>query len=117
MELRKAVGVLTYHALWRTAGLRSAGRALIKALASEDETVRTMAGMSLVRAGERSEPLLEEALDRRESLPLVLQILADIGDPSIAPELERFTSDRNPEVARAAQEALRTLRAGGEHWT
>jgi len=73
-----------------------------------------MAGMSLVRGGERSEPLLGEALARRENLPLVLQILADIGDPDIAPELEQFKDDRDPEVARAAQEALRTLRANHE---
>lgn len=111
MQLRRAAGVLTYHALWSTTRLRSAGRALVEALGSEDETVRTMAGMSLVRAGERSEPLLEEALNRRENLPMVLQILADLGDPTVAPALERFTNDRDPAVARAAREALRALQA------
>ena len=111
MQLSKAARILACRTLWSSTGLRPAGRALVKALGSEDETVRTLAGMSLVQTGERSEPLLEEALHRRESLPLVLQILADIGDPDIAPELERFTDDPDPETARAARSALRTLRA------
>jgi HEAT repeat protein len=114
MEFSKAVRVLACRTLWNSTGLRSAGRALVKALGSEDETVRTMAGMSLVQTGERSEPLLEEALSRRENLPLVLQILADIGDPDVASELERFTDDPDPETARAARSALRTLRASAD---
>ena len=110
MELAKTAGVLAYRTLWNTARVRSAGRALVRALGSEDETVRSLAGMSLIQAGERSEPLLVEALGRRENLPLVLQVLADIGDPSAEPVLERFTDDPDPAVSRAARDALRTLR-------
>ena len=109
MELGKVAGVFANRALFSTTGLRPAGRALVRALGSEHEDVRAVAGMSLVQSGERAEPLLEEAARRRENLPLVLTILGDIGDPKSEPLLERYTDDEDPEVARSAREALRVL--------
>lgn len=114
MELTKVAGVFANRAVFKTTGLRPAGRALIHALGSEDETVRTIAGMSLVQAGRRSEPLLEEAALRREHLPLVLTLLGDIGDPDSEPLLRGFTGDPEPRVRKAAEDALRTLHAGAE---
>ncbi len=111
MRFFKALGVFACVAAWRAAGLRSAGRALVRALGSEDDNVRTIAGVFLVRAGKKSEPLLEEALEKRESLPTVLTILADIGDRKFEQELQRFCQDEDPHVARAAKEALRVLAA------
>lgn len=103
-------GVLTNRALFSTTGLRPAGRALVRALGSPDEEVRTIAGMSLVQTGRRSEPLLEEAAARRENLPLVLTVLGGIGNPASEPMLAHFADDPDPEVAQAARDALRTLR-------
>lgn len=111
MAVAQVAGVLANRALFATTGLRPAGRALVRALGSEHEDVRAVAGMSLVQAGERAEPLLEEAADRRENLPLVLTILGDIGDPACEPLLARYTLDGDPEVARSAHAALRTLHA------
>jgi hypothetical protein len=70
-----------------------------------------IAGMSLVQTGRRAEPLLADALERRENVPIVLSILGDIGDPACEPVLARFTGDPDPETARAARDALRTLHA------
>lgn len=109
MNLLGLARVLAARALWTKVGLRSAGQHLVRALGSEDENVRTLAGMSLVQAGTRSEVILEEALERREILPLVLTALGDIGDPACRPVVERYVRDRDVEVARAAQAALRTL--------
>ncbi len=109
MDLLGAARVLASRALWTKVGLRPAGRHLVRALSSEDEDVRTLAGMSLVQAGARSEVLLEEALERREQVRLVLTLLGDIGDPACQPLLERYARDPETEVASAAQEALRTL--------
>jgi hypothetical protein len=95
--------------LWRTTGLRSPGRALVRALASPDPSARTIAGMLLVRAGSRAEPLLLEAVAARQSLPMVAQILADIGDHRLEPTLSALSRDQDPEVARAARDALRVL--------
>lgn len=117
MELARVAGVFANRALFSATGLRPAGRTLVRSLGSDDENVRTIAGMSLVQSGRRAEPLLEEALERRESLPLVLSILGDIGDPECEAVLVRFTDDPDPETARAAREALRTLRFQQEEET
>ncbi len=67
--------------------------------------------MFLVQAGKRAEPLLEEALRRRDNLPMVLSVLASIGDRKFEPELREFSLDRDPKVAQAARDALRVLEA------
>src|SRR6266852_6096778 len=72
MGLVQAARLFALKSLWRATGLQAAGRALVRALSSPDEGVRTIAGMFLVQAGEKAEPLVEEALRRRENLPMVL---------------------------------------------
>ena len=84
---------------------------MVRALSSDDATTRTTAGMLLVRAGQRSVPLLREALSRRQALPMVLPILADIGDQESRPAISALTRDPDPPVAGAAREALRVLAA------
>lgn len=97
--------------VWNATGLRPAGRALVRALGSSDEGVRTVAGMFLAQSGKRAEPLVEEAIHRRQNLPMVLVIAGDIGAVRLKPELLRFTKDADPQVAKAAQDALRILDA------
>lgn len=97
--------------LWNATGLRSAGRALLAALGSEDEGLRTAAGMLLVQSGKRAEPLLEEAIEHGQHLPMVLRIAGDIGAVHLEPALRRFTADPDPRVAKAAQDGLRSLEA------
>ena len=109
MQLGATLGVLVANAIWRAIGLRSVGRRLIAALGSPDENVYTIAGMCLVKAGAKALPLLQEALDRRQHLPQVLQIIADIGEPGTETALKRFTRDSDPKVAKAARDALRVL--------
>jgi len=107
----RAAKVFLTGILWRTARIPAAGRALVRALGTPDEDVRTIAGIFLVRAGRRSEPLLEEALRRRDNVPIVVSILADIGDHDVESAIRDLTSDSDPEVAQAAREALRVLHA------
>ncbi|MGH9651056.1 MAG: hypothetical protein ACRD3I_11370 [Terriglobales bacterium] len=97
--------------VWSSTGLRSAGRALVDALGSPDEGVRTVAGMFLVQAGTRAEPLVEEAIHRRKNLATVLLIAGDIGAARLEPELRRYAADADPQVAKAAQQGLRILAA------
>ena len=96
-------------AIWRTAGLRPAGRVLCGGLASDDETVRTIAGILLVRAGARSRQLLSDALAAAAppAVPMLLRILGELGDPASDPEIERYTQSSDPEIAQAARDALR----------
>lgn len=97
--------------IWNALGLRSAGRALVAALGSTDDGVRTVAGMFLVQAGKQAEPLIEEAIRRREHLPMVLVIAGDIGATRLEPELQRLSSDEDLRVAKAAQRGLQILAA------
>ena len=114
MQIAQAAKLFAARSVWRTLGSTAAGRALLGGLGSPDEDVRTLAGMLLVRSGKRAEPLLEEALDKRLHLPVVLTILGDLGDPAAAPRLRQFSDDPDIEVARAAREALATLAVGGQ---
>jgi hypothetical protein len=112
MGLLSVARLYALKALW-LAGSRSAGRALIERLGAADENERTIAGMLLVQGGRRAEPLVAEAIRRRENLPVVLLIAGDIGATSLTPELERLSADPDPDVARAARDALATLAARG----
>ncbi len=109
MWLFGAVGLLICAAAWKATGLRFLGRVIVGALGSRNENIRTIAGMSLAKAGRKAEPLLEDALHKRENLSIVLTILADIGDKRVESEIRRFSGDQDPQVAEAARQALRVL--------
>jgi HEAT repeat protein len=101
--------LLVCWSIWLGLGFTSAGRALVEALGSPDKNLRSIAGMLLVKSGKRAEPLLLEAANRRESLPMILTVLGSIRDPAVIPQLRRFTEDEDPDVANAAREALKVV--------
>ena len=111
MRPLQLVRLYALRLVWNATGSRAAGRALLEALGSPDEDVRAVAGMFLVRSGKRAEPLVEEAIHRRQHMPTVLVIAGDIGAVRLEPELRRLTKDPDPEVAKAAQDGLRILAA------
>lgn len=111
MKLAVAAYLFILNTVWCVIGLRCAGRALIHALSSKDENLRVIAGMFLVRSGRKAEPLLQEAMQKGENLPMVLTLLGDLGDPECELALRKYCNDNNPEVARAAQDALKVLAA------
>src|SRR5260370_30268218 len=90
-------------------GSSAVGRRLLDDLASKDENVRMLAGMFLVRNGRRSLPVLREALARREHLPTVLTILADIAAAESAELIRPFVAVRDTVVADAAHAAVDIL--------
>lgn len=110
MKVGCALYLFGARAAWRATGMPAAARPLVRALGSSDDDVRTIAGMFLVKAGRSAEPLLLESLARRENVPMVLAVLADIGDPAVEPQIASFSADPDPEISRAAQEALKVLR-------
>ena len=111
MMVARAFWLFTSNVIWRVTGARTAGRILVRALGSKNEALRTIAGMLLVRGGEKSEPLLQEALDKRENLPVALTIIGSIGDRKFEPEVRRLSQDPDPDVAKAATDALRIIEA------
>jgi len=98
-----------WRSLWSATGSKAAGRRLVNALGSPDPSVRTVAGMLLVRAGKRAELLIEEAVRRCEHLPMTLLIAGDIGAASLKPEISQLTQHPDPAIARAARDALQLL--------
>ena len=109
MKFLKLLLVLLASAIWRATGIRPAGRALVRALGTNDEQVRAIAGMMLVKTGTKAKPLLQEALHRRENVSTVLTVLGSIGDPSMEQEIRRFADDHDPQVSKAARDALRLV--------
>ena len=111
MKVSAATRLFVSRAFWGLTGIDAAGRVLVEVLDAEDEDVRAIAGILLTKAGRRAGLLLGAALARGEHVPMVLSVLGSIGDPEIVPELRPFAQSDDPDVARAAQEAIRTLEA------
>jgi HEAT repeat protein len=108
VRIGAAARTLAQAAAWR-AGSRAAGRALVRTLATDDETVRMLAGMSLVQSGPRAAPLVRECVRAREGLPDSLTVLADVGGPEDAALVRAFVDDPDPDVRTAAGYALESL--------
>lgn len=109
MQVLRAAGVFAANALWRVTKSKSAGRVLVNALAADDPNVRTIAGMLLVRGGNESVPLIQEAIRRQVNLPQILVMAGDVGAGSLEPELQRFVAHPDPAVSQAARDGLRIL--------
>ena len=54
--------ILVVGVIWLLTGAAAAGRALTRAITDRGENERTLAGMLLVRAGDRSVPVVTEAI-------------------------------------------------------
>lgn len=106
MAIASAAKLMAASELWKRARVKSAGRSLVDSLGSGDEDTRQVAGMLLVKGGRKSVPLIREAIDKRQHLESVLLIAADLGDPGLASRIPAFTDDPDPEVARAARDAV-----------
>jgi hypothetical protein len=111
MWIFKVLQLALDYVAWTWFGATAGGRSLLRGLGSPNENIHVISGMLLVRAGVKSEALLIEALRRRENLPSVIPILTDIGSRRFEPEIRRLSQDLDPQVARAAQDALRLLEA------
>jgi hypothetical protein len=110
----RALALLAKASLWRATRVRALGASLVDALGDRDETVRAVAGIVLARAGPAAVPLLCEALAARRQVAPVLTLLGDVGGAGLDEVVAPFASDTDPDVARAARDALRVLavRAG-----
>jgi radical SAM superfamily enzyme with C-terminal helix-hairpin-helix motif len=96
-------------ASWRLFGSRRAGEILLQALASDDEQNRMLAGMSLVKAGERSLSLIEQKLNNgKGSVPLI-RLLPDIGGEDARDLLEKIAARNSGDMAEAATECIDLL--------
>ncbi|MGD9525850.1 hypothetical protein [Pseudonocardia sp.] len=102
-------GLLAAGVTWRWSGLRTAGNTLVDAADGGDETGRVLACILLVKAGDRSVPLVTEALLAGRGGPDLVDVLASIGSPRARAALDEVARDASAECRAAAQDALRTL--------
>ena len=70
--------VIAAGASWRMFGSRRAGSTLLRAMSADNEQNRMLAGMSLVKAGQRSFDLIEEKVKAGEAAAPVIRLLPDI---------------------------------------
>jgi len=105
--------LLAVGAVWLLTGAAAAGRALTRAITDGGEDERTVAGMLLVRAGDRSVPVVAEAILSGRGSTALIDVLASIGSEAARDALVRVSRAAapavDPAVAAAAAEALRTL--------
>jgi hypothetical protein len=101
-----AVGVT-----WRLTGLRASGDALMSAVRTGGESERMLAGMLLVQAGDRSVPVIAEAILAGSGSADLVDVLASIGSDDAREALVRVSQAPPPTVSQdvedAAAEALR----------
>lgn len=105
--------IVAAGATWRLTGIAAAGDALLAAVTTGDETERTLAGMLLVKAGNRSVPLVADAALTGRGADDLVDVLASINTADAREALVRVTqappSIVAPRVKTAAADALRTL--------
>lgn len=102
--------LLGLGALWKFAGHRPSGAALVNALDSDDDDIRTIAASSLLWAGQRSEHLIREALEDGQERANLVYVLASFANPDLSSIFEKLLGDPDPDVAQAAKDALRQLK-------
>ncbi|MEX1125302.1 MAG: hypothetical protein WEE53_06515 [Acidimicrobiia bacterium] len=108
MGVGSSLKVITAGVAWRTVGAESAGDTLLHAFGSGDEQDRTLAGISIVKAGERSINLIEKARSGGRLTPSLVRLLADIGGPKSRGLLAEIATGSGP-MAAAAYESLDLL--------
>ena len=101
------LGVIANFGLARIAPASSVKR-LVKALDSSNEDTRTAAYMALVKLGPNyAKEVLKTADDATSG---VIQVLGDMGDSSLIPELERYVEADNIKIAEVARESIEALK-------
>ena len=108
MSLGSSLRIMGAGVAWRSVGTKASGETLLQAVCGDDEQKRTLAGMSLVKAGERSIDLIEKARESDRLTPTVVRLLADIGGPRSRALLNEIAAGPGP-IAEAAVSSLDLL--------
>ncbi|MEN8235439.1 MAG: hypothetical protein ABFR89_11025 [Actinomycetota bacterium] len=108
MKIGRSVNVIRAGLVWRTVGSSGAGSTLLEAMSGADEQERMLAGMSLVKAGERSIGLIEEAYESGRATAPVVRLLPDLDGPQARELLARIAREPGA-LGVAATDALELL--------
>lgn len=108
MSLGDSLKVIGAGIAWRTVGSEGAGYTLLDAFSGDSEQEKALAGISLVKAGERTIDLIDKARETGRLTPSVVRLLADIGGSRSRTLLTEIADDEGT-VAVAATESLQVL--------
>ena len=100
--------VLLAGTSWRLFGSERAGDVLLQAMSGKDEQNRMLAGISLVKAGQRSFDLIRERIESGEATPDIVRLLPDIGGEKARALLEEVR-EQHGELGIAANESIDLL--------
>jgi len=78
-------------------------------MSGNDEQTRMLAGMSLVKAGQRSFDLIENRIMAGEASAPVIRLLPDIGGEKARAILEKVASGADGELRETAKECVDLL--------
>lgn len=109
MSALSAARLLATGATWRATGTRAAGRALVRGAATGGTDDRVLAGILLTRAGDRSVPLIRDALATADVPTVLVDVLASIGTPAARAALDDAARAERADLATAARRALDAL--------
>lgn len=102
--------VLLAGTTWRMLGTSNAGQTLLEAMSGDDEQERMLAGMSLVKAGDRSIDLIQQAIASNRASPAVIRLLADMDGPKAREILKEIAAGESVELRDAAEQSLDLLK-------
>ena len=94
--------------MWRVFGTRQSAETLLDAMSGTSEQNRMLAGMSLVKGGQRSFDFIEQKVAAGDATSPVIRLLTDI-DASAARDVLNRVADSQGELAETARECIDTL--------
>lgn len=101
--------VLIAGTSWRLFGSERAAETLLQAMSGDDEQNRMLAGMSLVKAGQRSFDLIEKMIEAGQASAPVIRLLPDIGGERARQVLDEIAAGDPGEITDAARECVNLL--------
>ena len=108
-HLVSPIVVLAAGIAWRAFGTRGAGEKLTAAMAADDEQNRMLAGMSLVKAGQRSFDFIERKIEAGEASSPLIRLLPDIGGPKTRTVLDKIVAEGRGELVDTARQCIERL--------
>jgi radical SAM superfamily enzyme with C-terminal helix-hairpin-helix motif len=103
------IRVIVAGSSWRLFGSRRAAETLLQAMSGDNEQNRMLAGMALVKAGQRSFDLIEKKIAAGQASAPVIRLLPDIGGAKARAVLNRIADGEPGEITDTARECISLL--------
>ncbi len=108
-DTTSSLGIIAAGAAWRLFGSRRSAEKLLAAMNGKDEQARMLAGMSLVKAGERSFDLIEQKIEAGVATPSAVRLLPDLDGPRTRGLMQRILAQGPDDLREAAAQCISLL--------